>query len=73
VGFNEFNNFIHSSKNWILVPFFEAKVLLLPNFDNNLEFGLNLSFFGGSIDEILDLFGKLMKLKLDKIVKAELW
>ena len=73
MSLNEFNDFIHSTENWVLVPFFELEVLSFPNFNDNLEFGLNLGFFGSSINELLNFLGEFMELKLDKIVKAELW
>jgi len=73
MSLNEFNNFIHSSENWVLVPFFELEVLSFPNFDNNLKFGLDLGFFGSSINELLNLLREFMELKFDEIIKAELW
>ena len=73
MSLNVFNDFIHSTENWVLVPFFELEELCFPNFNNNLEFGLNLGFFGGSINELLNLLRESMELKFDKIIKAELW
>jgi hypothetical protein len=73
MSLNELNNFIHSTENWVLVPFFELEVLSFPNFDNNLKFGLDLGFFGSSINELLNLLREFMELKFDEIIKAELW
>jgi hypothetical protein len=73
MSLNELNNFIHSTENWVLVPFFELEVLSFPNFDTNLKFGLDLGFFGSSINELLNLLREFMELKFDEIIKAELW
>ena len=73
MSLDELNNFIHSTENWVLVPFFELEVLSFPNFDNNLKFGLDLGFFGSSINELLNLLREFMELKFDEIIKAELW
>jgi len=73
VSLYEFNDLIHGSKNWVFIPFFELEELSFPSFNNNLKFGLNLSFFGGSINKLLDFFRESVKLKFDKIIKVELW
>lgn len=73
MSLNVFNNFIHSTENWVLVPFFELEVLSFPNFNNNLKFGLDLGFFGSSINELLNLLREFMELKFDEISKAELY
>jgi len=73
MSLNEFNNFIHSTENWVLVPFFELEELSFPNFNNNLKFALDLGFFGSSINELLNLLREFMELKFDEIIKAELY
>jgi hypothetical protein len=72
MSLNVLNNFIHSTENWVLVPFFELEELSFPNFNNNLKFALDLGFFGSSINELLNLLREFMELKLDEIIKAEL-
>jgi hypothetical protein len=73
MGLNEFNNFIHCTKNWVFIPFFELEVLTFPDFYDYLKLSFDLSFFGSSINKLLNFFRESVKLKCDKILKAELW
>ena len=70
---NELNAFIKSSKNWVLLPLFELENLGFPNFADVVKFGLDLGFFGSSLNKLSDLLRESMELKLNEIIKAELW
>jgi hypothetical protein len=72
MSLNVLNNFIHSTENWVLVPFFEIEELCFPNFNNVLKFEIDFGFLTSSINELLNLLREFMELKLDEIIKAEL-
>ena len=73
MSLNEFNNFVHCSENWVLIPFFELEVLCLPDINDNLKFGFNLGFFSSSVNKLLNLLRESMELKLNEIFKSKLW
>jgi|TARA_B110000285_G_C15141731_1_gene631238 hypothetical protein len=73
VLFDKFNNFIHSSKNWILIPFFEFENLSFPNYRYVVKFGLDFGFFGCTLNKLCYFFSESMEFEVDEIIKAELW
>ena len=70
---NEFNNFIHATKNWVFIPFFECENLSFPNGRDVIKLGFDLSFFGSSLNKFNNFLIESMKLKFDEIIKTELW
>jgi hypothetical protein len=73
VLFNELNDFIHTTKDWILIPFFEFENLSFPNSGDDVKLCLDLSFFSCTLNKLCNFLRKSVELKLNEIIKTELW
>jgi hypothetical protein len=70
---NELNAFIKCSENWVLLPLFELENLSFPDFTDIVKLCFDLCFFGSSLNKLCNLLRESVELKLDEIIKAELW
>jgi len=70
---NSLNDLIKGAKDWNLLVLLELEDIFFPYSLDVVKLGLNLGFLLGSVNELLNLFSKLMELELDKVIEAELW
>jgi len=70
---NELNTFIKCSENRVLLPLFELENLRFPDFTNIVKLCFDLRFFGSSFNKLCNLLRESVELKLDEIIKAEIF
>jgi hypothetical protein len=73
VGLNEFDDFIEGTENLSILVVLEVEFLFLPDLLNLVDVGLDLRFLLRPVDELINFFGKLVELELDKIIRTERW
>jgi len=71
VKINTLHDLIESAEDWDLLVFFEFESGLFPDLLDVVQFDLNLGFLGGSVNDFVNFFSKLEKIKLDQVLKAE--
>jgi len=67
------NNLIHDAKNWNFFVLLEFEYTGFPNLLDVIQLLLDFVLFLGTIDKLSYLFSEVEKLKLNQIMKAELW
>jgi len=73
VSFLILNNLIHYTKGWYFFVVFEDKNACLPNLLDGIKLLFDFVLLLGSIDNFSDFLSIFKELKLNKVLKAELW